>query len=150
MLRATAGCRLLLKSKDFGGCDCGGKVFVLGVEAVSPREEVDRRVLTADVDASLGLINCERNGFSQMAKRQSSWRSGAKGSPDSSNKQPCQCKRRWRGTKMLDKGQARRGVVDETCCEWMTSKMRKGATPEHAPFGLSHTHVRVMVKSARH
>ena len=65
-LRATAGCRLLLGV--FGGCDCGGKVVVLDIEAVSPRGVVDRRVLTADVDAGLGLITCERSGFSQMAK----------------------------------------------------------------------------------
>ena len=24
-------------------------------------------------------------------------------------------------------GQAHQGVVDETCCEWMTCKMRRGA-----------------------
>ena len=46
--------------KTVGGCDCGGKVIVLDVEAVSPRGAVDRRVLTADVDAGLGLITCER------------------------------------------------------------------------------------------
>ena len=40
----------------FGGCDCGGEVVVVGVEAVSPRGVVDRRGRTADVDAGLGLI----------------------------------------------------------------------------------------------
>ena len=35
-----------------GCCNCGGKV-ILDVEAVSPRGVVDRRVLTADVDAGL-------------------------------------------------------------------------------------------------
>ena len=40
-----------------GGCDCGGKV-ILDVEAVSPRGAVDLRVLTADVDAGLGLMTC--------------------------------------------------------------------------------------------
>ena len=50
----------LLSCQGFGGCDCGGgEVVVVGVEAVSPRGVVDRRVLTADVDASLGLITCE-------------------------------------------------------------------------------------------
>ena len=43
-----------------GGCDCGGKVIVLDVEAVSPLGVVDRRVLTVDVDARLGLITCEK------------------------------------------------------------------------------------------
>ena len=43
-----------------GGCDCGGMVVVLDVEAVSPRGVVDRRVLTADIDAGLGLITCEK------------------------------------------------------------------------------------------
>ena len=42
-----------------GGCDCGGKA-ILDVGAVSPRWVVDRRVLTADVDAGLGLITCMR------------------------------------------------------------------------------------------
>ena len=42
-----------------GGCDCGGKV-TLDVDAVSPRGEIDRRVLTADVDAGLGLMTCVR------------------------------------------------------------------------------------------
>ena len=41
----------------FGGCDCGGNV-ILDVEVVSPRGVKDRRVLTADVDAGLGLITC--------------------------------------------------------------------------------------------
>ena len=41
-----------------GGCDYGGKV-ILDVEAVSPRGVIDRRVLTGDVDAGLGLITCE-------------------------------------------------------------------------------------------
>ena len=36
-----------------GGCDCGGKV-ILDVEALSPRGVIDRRMLTADVDAGLG------------------------------------------------------------------------------------------------
>ena len=43
--------------------------------------------------------------------------------------------------KMTEMGQARRGVVDDTCCEWMTLKARRCATrPNHV---LSHTHVRV-------
>ena len=54
--------------RSFGGCDCGGEVVAVGVEAVSPRREVDWRVLTADVDASLGLIKCEMSGFDQTAK----------------------------------------------------------------------------------
>ena len=41
---------------------------------------------------------CEMSGFSQMAKQQSSWRSGAGGSPDSCHRQCCRCRRRWRGT----------------------------------------------------
>ena len=34
--------------------------------------------LLADVDAGLGLMNCVRSGFSQMAKQQSSWRSSTR------------------------------------------------------------------------
>ena len=45
--------------RGFGGCDCGGKVIVLGVEAVSPRRQVDRSVLAADFDEALGLVTCE-------------------------------------------------------------------------------------------
>ena len=42
---------------------------------------------------------------------------------------------------MMKMGQARRGVVDETCCEWMIFKARRCATsPNHV---LSHTNVRV-------
>ena len=44
-------------------------VVVVGVDAVSPREIVDRRVLIADVDASHGLITSEKSGFSHMAKQ---------------------------------------------------------------------------------
>ena len=40
---------------------CGGKVVVLDVDAVSDRGVVHRRVLTADIDAGLGLITCERS-----------------------------------------------------------------------------------------
>ena len=62
LLLAAAGCRLLLKTiRNLGGCDSGGKVVVLGVEAVSLRGVVDRRVLTAEVDASLGLTTCDRS-----------------------------------------------------------------------------------------
>ena len=46
----------LLSYEGFGGCDCGGEVVVLGVEAVSPGGVVDRRVLTANVDAGLGRL----------------------------------------------------------------------------------------------
>ena len=74
-------------SRVFGDCDCGGEVVVVGVEAVSTRWVVDRRVLTADVDAGLGLITCERSGFNQTANLKSSVRSGAGRSPDSSHKQ---------------------------------------------------------------
>ena len=49
----------LLSYQDFGGCDGGGEVDVVGVQAVSSRGVVDWRLLTADVDACLGLINCE-------------------------------------------------------------------------------------------
>ena len=48
---------------------------------------VDRRVLTADVDASLGLITCERCRFDQAAKLKSSMRSSAGRSPDFSHRQ---------------------------------------------------------------
>ena len=66
---AAACCRLLLKTVEvLGGCDCGGKV-VLDVEAVSPRGAIDRRVLTADVDACVGLITCVRKLFSQIARQ---------------------------------------------------------------------------------
>ena len=77
-----------------GGC---GKV-ILDVEAVSPRG-IHSRVLTADVDARLGLETCERCRFDQAAKLKSSVRSGAGGSPDSSHRQCCRRRRRWRGTK---------------------------------------------------
>ena len=39
--------------------DCGGEV-ILDVEAVSPRWVINQRVLTADVDAGLGLVTCVR------------------------------------------------------------------------------------------
>ena len=41
---------------SYQGSATGGDVVVVGVEAVSPRGVVDRRVLTADVDASVRLI----------------------------------------------------------------------------------------------
>ena len=70
-----------------GAATGGGEVVAVGVEAVSPRGVVDRRVLTADVDASLGLMTCDRSGFDQTAKLQSFVRSGAEGSPNSSHVQ---------------------------------------------------------------
>ena len=60
--------------------------------------QADRRVLTADVDAGLRLITCERSRFSQMAKQLSSWRSSTGRSPDSSHEQWVLCRWRWRGT----------------------------------------------------
>ena len=62
----------------------------------------------------------------QAAKLEPSVRSGAQGSPASSHgNEVCVVKG---GTKRKEMGQAYQGVVDETCCEWMTFKMRKGAT----------------------
>ena len=75
-LWATAGCRLLLKTVGgFVRCDCGSDV-ILNVEAVLSEGVVDRSVLTADVNAGLGLITCERDGVGQIA-RLSPWRSCA-------------------------------------------------------------------------
>ena len=86
MLRATAGCRLLMKSVEvLGGCDRGGEV-VLDVEAVSPQRVVDRSVLTADVDTGLGLKTCARKCFSQRARLSSFQRSGTGGTPHSSQR----------------------------------------------------------------
>ena len=58
---------------------------------------VDCHVLTADVDADLGLVTCERLVFDQAAKLKSLARSGAGGSPRSSHRQYSLCSRRWRG-----------------------------------------------------
>ena len=44
----------------------------------------------------------------------------------------------------MQMGQARRGVVDETCCEWMTFDCAKGQ--HNSCEILSHTHVREKVK----
>ena len=44
---------------------------------------VDRRVLTADVDAGLGLITRVRKWSSQIARLPPFWRSGTGGTPDS-------------------------------------------------------------------
>ena len=64
----AAGCRLLLKTTGvFGDCDCGGEVVVLDVETVSRRGVVDRRVLTADVGAGLGLMTCVSVGGVELA-----------------------------------------------------------------------------------
>ena len=60
---------------------------ILDVEAFSPRGVIYLRVLTADVDAGLGLITCVRRWFSQMAKQRPSWQSGTGGSNDSSQQQ---------------------------------------------------------------
>ena len=49
------------------GCDCGRQV-ILKVEAVSPGREIDRRVLTADDDAEVGLIPCVWSGFGPRAR----------------------------------------------------------------------------------
>ena len=46
-------------------CDCGSDV-ILNVEAVLSVGVIDRSVLTADVDAGLGLITCERDGVGQI------------------------------------------------------------------------------------
>ena len=90
-----------------GGCDCGGKVN-LDVEAVSPREVVDRRVNTADVDAGLRLITCVlceevcevAQGYSLFQSVVVKWVS----SVEARNKTMRRC-------------QVRRDVFRETCCE---------------------------------
>ena len=65
-----------------GSCDCGGRV-TLGVEAGLIRGEVDRNVLTADLDPRVGLITCDSVVFGQKAKQHPSARSSACGLPDS-------------------------------------------------------------------
>ena len=46
---------------------------------------------------------------------------------------------------MMEMGQARRGVVDETSCEWMTLEVRAKGQHDSCQI-LSHRHVRVRVK----
>ena len=57
----------MITVKVLGGSDCGSKI-ILGVEVVSPRRVIDRRVLAADVDAGLGLITGVRKWMSQVAR----------------------------------------------------------------------------------
>ena len=54
-----------------------GKV-ILDVDAVSPQGVIDRRVLTADVDAGFGLITCEEvfQPDGQTAFLQAKWHTG--------------------------------------------------------------------------
>ena len=117
--------------RGFGGCDCGGEVVVVGVEAVSPRGVVDRRVLTAGIDGGIGLRDlwegCVRPGGHTEILR-AEWR---RGSPDCSHGPCCRCgpeesEVAW--NKRKEMGQAHPGVFDGTCCEWMTFKMHKRAT----------------------
>ena len=61
------------------------------------------------------------------AKLKPSVRSGAQGSLASSHGSEV-CVVGGVGTKGRKWVKAHPGVVDETCCEWMTFKMRKGAT----------------------
>ena len=103
MMLAAACCRLLPRTRDtewvstcfallieqwgtqlsdisrsgFRCGNCGCEVVVVGVEAVSPRGDVDRRVLTAYFNAGLGLITCKRPLFDQAAKQHAFARSSA-------------------------------------------------------------------------
>ena len=64
-------------------------------------------------------------------KRKPSVLRGAQGSPASSHGSEV-CVVGVGGRKGM--GQAHQGVADETCCEWMTFRMRKGAThPKRQP-----------------
>ena len=115
-----------LHIRGSAGCDCGGEVVVVGVESASPRGVVDRRVLTADVDEGLGTITCEKSGFDQMAKlyppfgvAQGDLLIPVRGSAVGVDVV-------W--NKKKEMSQVHQGAVDETCSEWMTSIMRKGAT----------------------
>ena len=87
------------------------------LKAVSPQGAVDRRVLTADVDASLGLITCVRKWFSRIARLSSFWRSGT---GSTSRFQSAVVK--WVSSvearnKTMRRCQVRREVSCETCCE---------------------------------
>ena len=53
---------------------------IIDVEAAPPRGVIDRRVLTADVDARVGLTTCVRKWSSQVAKLPSFQRSCTQGS----------------------------------------------------------------------
>ena len=68
----NAGCCLLRIVEEMvkilgGGCDSVRQV-ILHVEAVFPGREMDRRVLTADVDAEVGHITCGGMSWSQRAE----------------------------------------------------------------------------------
>ena len=52
---------------------------------------------------------------------------------------------------MMEMSQARRGVVDETWCEWMTFRGAQIDNTSPVKSGaLSHAHARVKVEGARH
>ena len=88
MLRATAGCRLMMKLSKFSDA---ATVVVRSFSMLKRfllEGVFDRRVLTADVDAGFGLITCERGMFDQVARLKSSVSEGwLRGSPDSSHEQ---------------------------------------------------------------
>ena len=67
-LWVTASFRLLVKTVGvLDHCDCGSDV-ILNVEAVPSVGVIDRSVLTADVDAGLGLISCEKERVGKIAR----------------------------------------------------------------------------------
>ena len=59
---------LIMKIGDIRRRDGGGNAVEVSVETVSPRREIDRRVLAGDVDQAVGLTTCERALFSHTAK----------------------------------------------------------------------------------
>ena len=54
--------------KTLGSRD-GVRQVILKVEPVFPGREVDRRVLTLNIDAEVGLLTCAWSGIGQMARR---------------------------------------------------------------------------------
>ena len=95
----NAGCRWLLIVEEDGhnpqGCD-GVRQVAHTVEAVFPERELDRRVLTADVDAEVGLITCEWSGVGQRARLPIPERRRARVLSDSSQRRWKGCPGRWR------------------------------------------------------
>ena len=89
-----------------------------------PGREIDRRVLTADNDAEVGLITCEWSGVGQRARLSIPERSRARCWSDSSQRRWSRCPGRWKVSNRRKKSLEHPGVTWRA--DEMLQRMRAG------------------------
>ena len=134
---AGTGCWSLRKTVGIlRGRDCSRQV-ILEVEAVLSWGVIDQRVLTADVDADVGLISCVTRGVGQIARLHHLQRRSTRVCSDSSQQHWSLCRCRWCRAGWWEVGNVQKKSVEHGV---RMSDFGASAQRHHVSV-LIHTHV---------